>query len=187
MSSDSRGGGSCDCPSVAETQTQLFRGPFGGHCRTGPQEAASTVCRLGVRRIRANPLGEPGHLRPGNLRHRGQPLPRRWPSLLLSCRPARPARESRFRLHSQIHRLRHAVVAAVIGRHNGYLYPRFLPDGRHFLCLKAGPQERKRMFSSYRWDSKVQKPIAAANSAAIYVPSGHLLNLRGTTLGRRTS
>jgi len=69
------------------------------------------------------------------------------------------------------------------GRHAGYLYPRFLPDGRHFLCLKAGPHEHGMDILALSLDSKGEKRIAAANSAAIYVSSGHLLLfLRGTTL-----
>ena len=68
------------------------------------------------------------------------------------------------------------------GRNTGYTYPKFLPDGRHFLCLKTGPQERGMNIVALSLDSKDEKRIVTATSAATYVPTGHLLFLRGTTL-----
>lgn len=68
------------------------------------------------------------------------------------------------------------------GRNAGYWYPKFLPDGRHFLSLKTGPQERGMNVVVLSLDSRDEKRILVATSAATYVPTGHLLYLRGTTL-----
>ncbi len=67
-------------------------------------------------------------------------------------------------------------------RHSGYMYPKFLPDGRHFLCVKPRALEENLDVLVLSLDSKDAKRISVANSAAVYVPSGHLLFLRGTTL-----
>jgi Tol biopolymer transport system component len=60
----------------------------------------------------------------------------------------------------------------------GQLYPRLLPDGRHFLYLSEP--------SSTIWlaslDSKETRQILAADSQALYAAPGYLLFLRGQTL-----
>ncbi len=69
-----------------------------------------------------------------------------------------------------------------------HLYPKFLPDGKHFVFLVRGGQEAKRGLYVASLDNPTPRRVLADASGAIYAPStagkkfGHLLFLRGTDL-----
>jgi hypothetical protein len=65
---------------------------------------------------------------------------------------------------------------------NGYTYPEFLPDGRHFLFLSPGTHKDDSLIFAAALDSPGRSLILSGNSGPHYLPSGHLLFLRGTTL-----
>jgi Tol biopolymer transport system component len=74
------------------------------------------------------------------------------------------------------------VTTLDIAQHEiNHRWPRFLPDGRHFLYMarSLGVQESIRIGSL---DSQDRRTILKAQSGAVYVPSGHLLFVRDRTL-----
>jgi serine/threonine protein kinase/Tol biopolymer transport system component len=69
-------------------------------------------------------------------------------------------------------------------REISHRWPRFLPDGRHFIYFAESPQERAIYVASL--DSRERKRVAAAQSAAVYAAApagpGYLLFLRNGAL-----
>ena len=63
----------------------------------------------------------------------------------------------------------------------GHRFPQFLPDGRHFLYYAAGTPENRGVYVGQLDGPKTQR-LLDADSAAVYVSSGHLLFVRGATL-----
>src|SRR4029453_13531181 len=66
-------------------------------------------------------------------------------------------------------------------RHIRHRLPQFLPDGRHFLSYAAGSPEAR---GTYIGDLNGSEPrrLLDAETAAVYVSSGHLLFVRRGTL-----
>jgi Tol biopolymer transport system component len=73
-----------------------------------------------------------------------------------------------------------ALVAS--RQETGHWYPRFLPDGRHFLYLarSANPENTGIFVASL--DGEPARHVLSADSAALYAPPGYLLFARGQTL-----
>ena len=69
-----------------------------------------------------------------------------------------------------------------------HLFPKFLPDGKHFVYLVRGGQESKRGLYLAALDNPAPRRILADDSSAIFAPSnlgkkyGYLLFLRGSDL-----
>jgi serine/threonine protein kinase len=61
-------------------------------------------------------------------------------------------------------------------------WPRFLPDGNHFLYLSTNNRPELAGIYVGSLDSPVRKRIIASDANAAYVPSGHLLYMRGNVL-----
>ncbi|MDQ3665222.1 MAG: protein kinase [Acidobacteriota bacterium] len=61
-------------------------------------------------------------------------------------------------------------------------YPRFLPDGRHFLYLANSPQRESAGIYVGSLDSKETKLLVNTDVSAAYAPPGYLLFLRDRTL-----
>ena len=67
-------------------------------------------------------------------------------------------------------------------QHVSHRWPHFLPDGRHFLYLARNAEpENSRVFLG-SLDSKESREVLAADSNAVYVPSGQVLFVRNGTL-----
>ncbi len=60
-------------------------------------------------------------------------------------------------------------------------FPQFLPDGRHFLLFSQGSGEMQGIFLG-ELDSPDSTRIAAAETAAVYMPTGYLLYIRQGSL-----
>ncbi len=87
-----------------------------------------------------------------------------------------------------------ATPITVLDRSRGetnHRYPRFLPDGRHFLYQRVSPHPERQGIFTGSIDSKPEeqslKPVMLSDRQAFYTPSrdggpGRLLFLRGTTL-----
>ena len=60
-------------------------------------------------------------------------------------------------------------------------FPQFLPDGRHFLLFSQGSGEMQGIFLG-ELDSPDSTRIAAAETAAVYMPTGYLLFIRQGSL-----
>jgi serine/threonine protein kinase len=66
---------------------------------------------------------------------------------------------------------------------NSHRFPSFLPDGRHFLFVTRGAQQRNWGVSLASPDSPIGRPLIENTEwAAQYVAPGYLLFLRGPTL-----
>jgi Tol biopolymer transport system component len=63
-----------------------------------------------------------------------------------------------------------------------HTYPRFLPDGRHFLYLAYGPQRESAGIYVGALDSNQTKLLVNADASAAYAPPGYLVFLRDRTL-----
>ena len=61
-------------------------------------------------------------------------------------------------------------------------YPRFLPDGRHFLYLANSPQRESAGIYVGSLDSKETKLVVNTDVSAAYAPPGYLLFMRDRTL-----
>jgi eukaryotic-like serine/threonine-protein kinase len=61
-------------------------------------------------------------------------------------------------------------------------YPRFLPDGRHFLYAVMGHQEGQNGVYAASLDGKIKKLLIPINTSAVYAPPGHLLYVDGDSL-----
>jgi serine/threonine protein kinase len=61
------------------------------------------------------------------------------------------------------------------------VFPSFLPDSRHYLFLGREADGEETIYVATLDSNEVRK-VTPANSKAEYIPSGHLLFLRGTTL-----
>ena len=61
------------------------------------------------------------------------------------------------------------------------MYPSKLPDGRHYLFLAGSDRDDQAIYVG-TLDSKEARRITAANSKAEFMPSGHIVFTRGTTL-----
>jgi len=61
-------------------------------------------------------------------------------------------------------------------------FPRFLPDGRHFLFVALPTEEGKLGTWVGELGSKDRALVASATSAAVFVPPGHLAYVRGQSL-----
>jgi Tol biopolymer transport system component len=66
-------------------------------------------------------------------------------------------------------------------RHLRHRLPQFLPDGRHFLFYVAASPEARGIYVGDLNGSEPQR-LLDADTAAVYVPSGHLLFVRQGTL-----
>jgi len=64
----------------------------------------------------------------------------------------------------------------------GHAWPRFLPDGNHFLYLAQNRDSAKSAIRVGSLDSKESRLLLNAQSMAAYVPPGYLLYLRDGTL-----
>ena len=64
----------------------------------------------------------------------------------------------------------------------GHAWPRFLPDGRHFLFLSLGNLQEKTAIFVGSLDSKETKLLLNAQSNMAYAPPGYLLFAREQTL-----
>jgi Tol biopolymer transport system component len=87
---------------------------------------------------------------------------------------------------SRIHATSTAVTAAArvdVTRTHGtsHRFPQFLPDGRHFLYYAAGSPDRRGVYID-DLDGSHSKRVLDADTAAVYVTSGHLLFVRQGTL-----
>jgi len=63
-----------------------------------------------------------------------------------------------------------------------HIFPFFLPDGRHFIYYAVGTTPEKSRVHVASLDSTDDRALLAADSAAIYSRSGHLLFVRQGTL-----
>ncbi len=61
-------------------------------------------------------------------------------------------------------------------------FPQFLPDGRHFLFMVRSRLADQAGAYAGSLDGKTKKLLIRGNTAALYVPSGHVLFLDGDTL-----
>ena len=61
-------------------------------------------------------------------------------------------------------------------------FPQFLPDGRHFLFMVRSNLADQAGAYAGSLDGKTKKLLVRGNTAALYVPSGHVLFLDGDTL-----
>ncbi len=68
----------------------------------------------------------------------------------------------------------------------GHYWPRFLPDGRHFLYWVNSTQPGNRGIMLGSLDSKDTRLIVASDFAAGFAPPNHLLFRRGSTLFAQT-
>lgn len=76
------------------------------------------------------------------------------------------------------------VAAPDVGQNQAGLYfPKFLPDGRHFVVLLGTGKENQ--IATGALDSKTVKPLAQTDSNAVYTPPGDLLYLQQSTLMAR--
>jgi hypothetical protein len=66
-------------------------------------------------------------------------------------------------------------------RQTQHRHPQFLPDGRHFLYHAIGTPEAAGIYVS-SLDGGEPKRLAPADSAAIYLPPGMIVFVRGTSL-----
>ena len=65
-------------------------------------------------------------------------------------------------------------------------FPQFLPDGRHFVyCVIGGSPESSGVYLG-QLDGPARRRLVAADSAAVYAASGHLLFVRQGTLFAQT-
>ena len=74
-----------------------------------------------------------------------------------------------------------ADVTRLNTRQNGHRFPLFLPDGHHFLYYATGGPEESGVYIG-GIDGQESQRLFAADSAAVYAPSGHLLFVRQGTL-----
>jgi hypothetical protein len=65
---------------------------------------------------------------------------------------------------------------------NSRRWPRFLPDGRHFLFFARSRQRENRAIYLGSLDSKVTRRLMPADSNAVFAPPGYLLFMREGTL-----
>jgi Tol biopolymer transport system component/predicted Ser/Thr protein kinase len=68
------------------------------------------------------------------------------------------------------------------GRQMGYTWPKFLPDGRHFLYFARSEDIGSGAICVGSLDSKETKRLLNSNSSAEYSPPGYLLFVRAGTL-----
>ena len=61
-------------------------------------------------------------------------------------------------------------------------YPRFLPDGRHFLYAVMGHQEDQNGVYAASLDGTIKKRLIPVNTSAVYAPPGFLLYVDGDSL-----
>ncbi len=81
-----------------------------------------------------------------------------------------------------------AVAATEVkAPHLGHRYPRFLPDGRHFLYFAYGPPESQGVYVG-SLDSKETTRLVDAESAPIFAPPDYVLFARqGAVLAQRVN
>jgi eukaryotic-like serine/threonine-protein kinase len=63
-----------------------------------------------------------------------------------------------------------------------HIFPKYLPDGRHFVYFAVGATPEKSGVRLASLDSTDDRPLLAADSAAMYSSTGHLLFVRQGTL-----
>jgi len=68
---------------------------------------------------------------------------------------------------------------------SGYLFPHFLPDGKHFLVEMFTPRGQANLLGAGSLDSKTVQKLAQTNSQATYAPPGDLFYLDQSTLVAR--
>ena len=76
---------------------------------------------------------------------------------------------------------RSAVTRVDAPRQRGHFFPRFLPDGRHFLFFVSGTSEVRGVYLG-DLDGPGTTRLLESDSPAEYASSGHLLFMRGTRL-----
>jgi Tol biopolymer transport system component len=64
----------------------------------------------------------------------------------------------------------------------GHRWPRFLPDGRHFLFFAESPRPESRSVKIGVLDGDEAKRLFVSETAAHYAPPGYILFARGSTL-----
>ena len=67
----------------------------------------------------------------------------------------------------------------------GYLFPQFLPDGRHFIYHETGEVSAGTFLGAGSLDSKTVEHVAKVNSEAVFAPPGYVFYVDQTTLMAR--
>jgi serine/threonine protein kinase len=74
-----------------------------------------------------------------------------------------------------------AVTRLEPPQQSSHRFPRFFPDGKHFLYYVLGTPEARGVYVG-RVDGSMTRRILATDTAAVYAPSGHMLLVRDGSL-----